>query len=285
MGLSVRVPGARGAGLAALLLTGGAVGCSAGAADPSQDMAPAAAVAKAAKKTEEITSLRYRMTGRVPEQGRLRAEASISMKPPAMSMKAAALDGPDHAETEIRLVGGSLYVGGGDEAAKSTDGKRWLKFDLSGKARTHGGFRLDTTKMRDGVQRNPAQESTFLTGSKDVRKVGAETVQGVRTTHYAGTVTVDALRASLKGKDRATREAREKSLQQYEKLGVDRLTMDMWIDPGDHVKQFRVRGDADRGRLDLTMTFLDWNKPVTIKAPPAGRTMDLAKKLQDAQAG
>lgn len=42
---------ATGAGLAALLLAGGAVGCSKTAADRSPDMAPAAAVAAAAKKT------------------------------------------------------------------------------------------------------------------------------------------------------------------------------------------------------------------------------------------
>ena len=69
----------------------------------------------------------------------------------------------------------------------------------------------------------------------------------MKTTHYTGTVTLDELRASLKGEDKATREQREKSLEQYEKLGVDKLTMDMWVDGDDHTKQFRMRGDRRQG--------------------------------------
>ncbi|MFF4347915.1 DUF1396 domain-containing protein [Streptomyces sp. NPDC001530] len=288
MGLSVHGVVRRraaGAALAALVLGGGGVACTKGDAGESPDMTPAAAVAKAAKNTDDITSLRYRMSGRVPEQGRVRAEASLSMKPLAMSMKTAALDGADKGEVELRLVGGALYMGGGEEAAKELDGKHWMKFDLSGHTKTASGLALDTTKIRDRADQNPAQESTFLTGSKDVKKVGSETVDGVKTTHYKGTVTLDDLRASLKSKDKATREKREKSLDQYEKMGVDKLTMDAWIDGDDHTKQFRMQGDATKGTLDVTITFLDYNEPVTIKAPSAKDTVDLAQLAKDAQKG
>ena len=201
------------------------------------------------------------------------------MKPLAMSMKMASLDGPGATEFQMRLIGGTLYMGGDAAAAKEMNGKHWIKWGVSPKTRTKGGLNVDTTKMRDQVSRNPAQESTFLTGAKDVKKVGTETVDGVRTTHYAGTVTLDELRASLKGKDKATRERREKSLKQYETLGVRRLTMDAWIDGGDHTKRFRMRGDATKGRIDLTITFLDYNKPVTVKAPPAADTVDITKEV------
>ena len=100
-----------------------------------------------------------------------------------------------------------------------------------------------------------------------MKKVGTETVDGVKTTHYKGTVTLDDFRDSLKGEDKATREKREKSLDQYEKMGVDTFTMDMWVDGDDHTKQFRMRGDADKGTLDMTITFLDFNKPVTVDGP------------------
>jgi hypothetical protein len=275
MGVSVRT--ATGAGLTVLLLAGGAVGCSKGEAEQSPDMTPAAAVAKAAKKSEDITSLRYRMTGRVPEQGRVTAEASISMKPPAMSMKISALDGPGKGAVELRLADGALYMGAGEDGAKEMDGKHWIKFGPSGRDRTKGGLTLNSSRLRNQVEKNPAQESTFLTGSKDVKKVGSETVDGVRTTHYAGTVGLDELRASLKGKDQAVREAREKSLKQYEAMGIDKLAMDLWVGADDHTKRFRVRGDAAKGPLDLTMIFLDYNKPVTVTAPAAKDTVDLGR--------
>ncbi|WP_432188634.1 DUF1396 domain-containing protein [Streptomyces sp. Tue6028] len=286
MGISVHATvrrGATGAALAALVLGGGAVGCSKSKAEDEPKMAPAAAVARAAKNSEDITSLRYRMSGTVPESGRVKATAAMNMEPLAMSMKITAA-GQDGGTTELRLVDKAMYLGGGEDAAKELDGKHWMKFDMSGMAeRGDGSPGFDASKLSDQADQNPAQESTFLSGSKDVKKVGAEKVDGVETTHYKGTVTLDALRASFKDEKKSTRERREKSLKQYEDLGIDKLTMDMWIDGDDHTKQFRTRADADKGPFDVTITFLDFNKPVSIKAPAAGDTVDLAEMLKGAQ--
>ncbi|MGW3494157.1 hypothetical protein [Streptomyces sp. NPDC001020] len=43
-----------------------------------------------------------------------------------------------------------------------------------------------------------------------------------------------------------------------------------------------MRSDADKGRLDTTITFLDISKPVTVTAPPADDTVDLAEMMKDA---
>lgn len=279
------------AGLAALLLAAGAVGCSSDSGskgsegsgsskgDETPAMTPAAAVAKAAKNSEEITSFRYVMTGTVPEQGRIKSEASMRTEPDvAMSMKVTALDKADEGTAEIRLVDKVMYIGGGAEAAKEMDGKSWLKFDL-------GALGADQ-EMNGGMgaagqaEKNPATESTFLTGADDVKKVGTEKIDGVETTHYSGTITLDDLRAELKKKDAKSAERGEKSIQQYEKMGVETLTMDAWIDGEDHTRQFRMRGDGTKGPVDTTIKFLDVNKPVTIEAPPAEETVDFAEMLQ-----
>ncbi len=237
-------------------------------------MTPVAAVARAAKKTEDITSLSYRMTGRTPEDGRVEAEARMRREPDlAMSMKMTVLDQGADGTVEIRLVDKVMYIGGGLAAAMKIDGKSWIKFDLSA---------LDDEALGGGApgagaaDRDPAQEATFLTGAEDVKKVGEEKVDGVGTTRYQGTFTLDEFRASLKDESKATRGKREKSLEQYEAMGVDALTMDVWVDGEDHTKQFRMRGDADKGRLDMTITFLDHDKPVTVEAPPAEDVTDLA---------
>jgi hypothetical protein len=264
------------AGLGALLLAAGAVGCG---SEESPEMTPAAAVAKAAKNTEDITSLQYRMKGTVPESGRVEGEASMRLKPTiAMSMKMQAPEQAAGETVEIRLVDKAMYLGGGAEMAKEMDGKRWLKFDLSG---SDAAKDLDKMGSTSQAEQNPAAESTFLTGAKDVKKVGSEKVDGVETTHYTGTVTLAELRASLKDSKGETREQREKSIKQYEKLGVDKLTMDMWVDGEDHTKQFRMKGQADKGPMDMTITFLDYNKPVTVKAPPAGEVADLGEMFKE----
>ncbi|MFF9799504.1 DUF1396 domain-containing protein [Streptomyces rochei] len=280
MKTSVRMP--VGAGLAALLLAAGAVGCAKeDKAEESPEMTPAAAVAEAAKNTEEIDSLHYRLTGRAPEEGRVEAEARMRMKPTlAMSMKMTALDqGPD-AQAEIRIVDKAMYIGGGAEAAKEMDGKSWLKFDL---AAMGAGDELNQLGGASQADKNPATESTFLTGAEDVEKVGTETVEGVETTHYKGTVSLAALEKSLADEDKATRDKRQKSIEQYEQMGVDKLTMDMWVDGDDRTKQFRMRGDAKKGPLDMTITFLGVNEPVKVTAPPAKDTMDLAEMMESQQ--
>ncbi|MER7773632.1 DUF1396 domain-containing protein [Streptomyces sp. NPDC096191] len=277
---SVRVP--VGASAAALLLAAGAVGCS-GGTDESPEMTPAAAVAKAAKNTEEIDSIRYRMTGRAPEEGRVKAEAQMRIKPTlAMSMKMTALDQGADGTAEIRLVDKAMYIGGGARAAKEMDGKSWIKFDMAAVGAEEELNQLGSASQAD---KNPATESTFLTGAEDVEKVGTETVDGVKTTHYKGTVTVADLEKSLGDEDKATREKRKKSLEQYEKMGVDTLTMDMWIDGDDRTKQFRMRGEADKGPLDMTITFLGLNEPVEVTAPPAKDTVDLAEMMKEARQG
>ncbi|WP_282700722.1 DUF1396 domain-containing protein [Streptomyces sp. CC219B] len=271
-----------GAGLAAVALAAGAVSCSKGESGESPKMTPAAAVAKAAKNSDDITSLRYRMTGEIPEQGRIKGEAAMRLKPEvAMTMK---MTVPDQADgsMEIRLVDKAMYLGGNAEMTKEMDGKSWIKFDLS----VLGDGALGGSAAGAGqAEQNPAAESTFLTGADDVKKVGTEKVDGVETTHYKGTLTLDALRDTFKDEDKATREKREKSVEQYEDMGIDKLTMDMWIDGDDHTKQFRMRGDADKGPLDMTITFLDINQPVTVEAPPAKDTADLAEMMQEAGEG
>ncbi|WP_405556029.1 DUF1396 domain-containing protein [Streptomyces canus] len=285
MSISVRRSARRrtiGAGLAAVGLAAGAVSCSNGG-EESPEMTPAAAVAKAAKNTDAIKSFRYRMKGQLPEQGRVEAEASMRTKPDvAMTMKMTAPDQGTQGSVEVRLVDKAMYIGGNAEMAKEMDGKSWIKFDLSALGDKALGGAAPGAGQAD---QNPAAESTFLTGAKDVKKVGTETVDGVKTTHYSGTVTLDDIKASFKDKDKATREMREKSLQQYEKLGLDKFAMDTWIDGENHTKQFRMNGDATKGPLDMTITFLDYNKPVTVTAPPAKDTADLAEMMKGLQNG
>ncbi|MFD4561285.1 LppX_LprAFG lipoprotein, partial [Streptomyces sp. NPDC058469] len=126
------------------------------------------------------------------------------------------------------------------------------------------------------LQANPTAQSTLLTGSKDLRLTGTETVDGAKTTHYKGTVDSKGLTGG--------------SFDQFTQLEVsDPLTMDVWIDGDGRTKQFRMRAEHDDnvvgtgdGPLDLTITFLDINQPVTIKAPP---TKDTTLLTADAQKG
>ncbi|WP_434094600.1 hypothetical protein [Streptomyces hyaluromycini] len=268
----------------AVLLTGGSVACGGGAKSGSAvagqpKVTPAAAVARAEKNAKDITSLRYRISGTVPGKGRLEAEASMNTQPPAMSMTmtAAAAQGGNgqgrRAQLEIRFVGKVMYVGGSAVRPEKLNGKSWLSAAPAVWGRG-GGDNQSYGVLPSQLQANPTEQSTLLTGSKDLRLVGTEAVDGAKTTHYKGTVNSRGL---IGGR-----------LDQFIQLEVsDPLTMDLWIDGNDRTKQFRMRAehndmfaDAGDGPLDLTITFLDINQPMTVKAPPAKDTTPIADDAQ-----
>ncbi|MBZ4320632.1 DUF1396 domain-containing protein [Streptomyces huiliensis] len=238
------------------------------------DASFAAAVERASKKNETITSLRYVMSGDMPENGHVEAKAAMSTKPLAMqmNMKAKGTTPDEGGEMEIRLVDGAVYLSA--KGQKTGGGKSWIKMPNVGHGKAPGG--ADNPFSVSGqAEQNPMEDSASMNAAKDLEKVGDETVDGVKTTHYKGTVTLAQMREALaKEKDPKTKERREAKLKGFEKLGVDKFAMDMWIDGQDHTKQFRMRSATQKGPMDLTIKFLDYNKPVEIKAPPAGEVMD-----------
>ncbi len=204
----------------------------------------------------------------------------MTTEPQAMSMKMTS--SKSGGTVQLRIVGKALYINGGPETAKELGGKSWVKLDMS----ALGGVGNDLSANATGAaeaDRNPAAETAFLTGAKDVKKLGTETVDGVRTTHYVGKVTLADVKAAARSEDKATGERRERSVEQYEKMGVDAITMDMWVDGEKHAKRFRMRGQGDKGPLDMTVTLLDLNQPVTVTAPAAKDTTDLAELMKSAQ--
>ncbi|WP_327402600.1 LppX_LprAFG lipoprotein [Streptomyces sp. NBC_01288] len=269
------------AAFVAVLLAGGSVACGGGAksnsaaADPPA-VTPAAAVAKAGKNARGITSLHYRISGTVPGKDHLEAEASMSTQPLAMSMKmtATAAQG-GNGRLEIRFVDKVMYLGGSAVRPEKLKGKSWLWAAPAVWGR--GGVDNQSYGILPSqLQASPVAQSTLLTGSKDLRLIGTETVDGAKTTHYKGTVN--------------SKDLTEGSLDQFIQLEVsDPLTMDLWTDGDGRTKQFRMRaqhnddmvGTGD-GPLDLTVTFLDINQPVTIKAPPAKDTTPLSAEAPKA---
>ena len=276
---------ATGVAFAAVLLGGGAVGCGDDSAkEDSAKLTPSAAVAKVAENSGDITSLHYRVTGTVPERGRLTAEASMKTEPAAMTMVMTVAGARTKGGLDIRFVDEVIYLGGSGLDPAKSGAKSWLRAAPAVWGRGASNNNSYGTLPRS-MEVSPLVQSTFLAGSKDVRRIGTETVDGTKAMHYRGTVTSSDLRAAQSAaKDKATRDLRMERVDQFVNQGVDgALTMDLWVDADDHAKRFRVRGktyptrnDTDGGTLDLTVTFLDINQPVTIKAPPAKDTTPLA---------
>lgn len=280
-----------GAALAAVLLVGGATACesadkdaggkaagasaapsSPGAGKGAAEVVPAAYLEKAKAKSEEITSLHYSMTG-TAEGEQFSGDVSMRLKPSvAMAMKMST-SGEGGQAAEIRLLDEAMFIG--------AEGK-WIKFDLKSldPATAEKLNRAGGSANKAGE--NPGDRAGELLKAKDLKLVGEETIDGVKTKHLSGTVTLDEMRAALASANPEAKKRQEESVKGLEEQGVKSLTVDMWIDESDHTKQVRTRGEAANGPVDTTIKFLDYNKPVEVAAPPADQVVDLAAMMKDA---
>lgn len=109
----------------------------------------------------------------------------------------------------------------------------------------------------------------MLTASPDIRRVGEEEVEGVRTTRYSGTVDASE---GLKALDPEDRQAME---QQLQKLGAGKMTVDFWVDEQGLPRKQVVKTDMAQGRFEATAHCSDYGKPVQISAPPADQVGEL----------
>jgi hypothetical protein len=99
----------------------------------------------------------------------------------------------------------------------------------------------------------------FITAAKTVKLDGTETVDGINATHYSIVVDIAKLPADLPGKDALV------------KSGLTALPLELYID--DQGRPIRVNEDFKVGGQEVSsnVTVSNYNKPVTITAPPAGQ--------------
>ncbi|WP_236579978.1 hypothetical protein [Streptomyces sp. HM190] len=297
-GGSTRRRSATGAAVAVAML-GGATACgSESGTAPDPKLTPAQAVSRAAETTTGLTSLRYRVTGTVPQHGRIRAEASMGVDPSVMRMKITGLGDVADKPVEIRFVGGALYTRADTKALGDTRGRHWAKAEPA----VWGSGTADNRSygvLPRQLEGSPLVQSTILAGAPKVRETGTETVDGSRTTHYAGEVTSKGLRkAQAAAGDQKTRELRMNGLDQLLGLSLrsgSELAMDLWVDGDGRAKRFRLRGDTrgldgkgrevDTGPLDLTFTFLEADPSVDVEPPAADDTVDIGALVDQGRTG
>jgi hypothetical protein len=170
---------------------------------------------------------------------------------------------------ELRLLYPAMYarLEGFPAGRQLPNGKSWVKVDLERALKKLG---MDFANL--GIGQSPTGALAQLRGSANTQKVGTETIDGVRTTHYRGTVDVqDALgRATAK-----ERKALQRLLDEAKAHGVDATsrTFDVWVGDDGLVRRLTEQvGSVGH----VTMTFSDYGEPVHIEAPAAANTVDLS---------
>ncbi|CAL9483026.1 hypothetical protein SUDANB105_03057 [Streptomyces sp. enrichment culture] len=294
MGLSVRTRGgATLAGIAALVLAGGAVGCGAEKKDGASgsERTVQQVLTAAYEKTAEAKSAKVEMSMSMPAAldggGDMTMSGVMGWDPTIMdlTMKGSMLATEPDAPEQVRMIwqDNVMYMDMGAESAKDMDGKRWMKLDLGAAAEASGDEEL-TKQMTSGLEnmnQNPAEQLAMLMESPNLKHVGGEKIDGVDTEHYKGTLTVKEMMESNESLDVLKPKEREQLLKNIEESGIKGYDTEVWVNEDDLPVRMDVTMESPQGDVDMSMKFSDYGAKAEVELPPADETFDLFQMLKE----
>jgi hypothetical protein len=212
------------------------------------------------------------------------------------------------AQQTAKLMGDVAIEGGGANTAMKLDGivdfstgnmSGSLTADIFGQNATMQFLSVDGTTyiqmpmFGDKWIKSPAEaglstsdpmgQLDSLKDVADLEEVGTEDVNGVSTTHYTGTIDLQAaLKSAGLPKDQV--KAAEKALAKP----TEGATIDVWVDDQQRIVKVRqsvslnVDGQGDSG-LTSTMTFSDFGTELDVTAPDPADVIDAGKLANMAQ--
>jgi hypothetical protein len=184
-------------------------------------------------------------------------------------------------QMEMRMTGMVAYLnmGNSQQLAAALQGKKWMKIDfnnLSGvPILSNFSFMKDMGKNND-----PSMKLKGLLASPNLKKVGQEQRDGVQTLHFAGTVDpTDLLKTSVGSG--LTQQDLDSIAATTKQAGVTSTTYDVWVDGNGLPAEIKFSEDTNAGGVSGDITYSDWGStPVSVTAPPADQTVDIAQLVQ-----
>ena len=245
---------------------GGQISSSPGSGGQTGSETAAQAIQAAAEQSKKINSYSIRMdesvTGATAEH--ITGNMQFRLKPTLLAQVDLSI--PPASVNEI-LTTKVAYL---KVPGLGSTGKPWVKLSLAGKSGT-GAALGQLLQSAEGS--NPANQTAALTASKDLRKTGAEVVNGIPTTRYEGTYSVQD---QLKKMPPALRKITSQSIAA---LGITRVQFTIWID-GQH--QMRRVITVEKGSSSTITTKLDIisiNQPVDVTLPPPSQVTSAPANL------
>jgi hypothetical protein len=263
-GLSFTLAGRRARAAAVTLCAGTlalAAGCSAGTTSgtAAKPPSPRTALILAADQAERVTSMTASFSSQVSGSagenfaGTMQAQLKPTLEAEVTGSVGASGETLDL--TEI-LTDKAMYLKMA-ELSKEI-GKPWVKIPFSEMGGSQGAL---LSQLVQGVHNdNPAQQITMVSASKNVRVVGTQVIDGVRTTEYTGSYSPAAALAALTPSER-------KTLGPELKQVSGQVHFTEWIDAQHHVRKSIVTETANGQRVTLMFNITAINQPVHIVLP------------------
>jgi outer membrane murein-binding lipoprotein Lpp len=266
--------------LASLLMAGCSGGATPNAGAPAD---PVALIRSVSEQVQDIGSFRMTFDMRFEGQGQAIAatgDGEFFQDPPAMhaTYRFDELPGlPSGAEMEMILEGSTFYMRMPELAGSQGLPTEWISMDIDEVA---PGF--DNLVELSRGQNDPTSSLAYLEGITEAEVIGTETVAGVQTTHYAGTVDLNEAVDQLSGDADAS--AREALAQAEKVLGKAPMPVDVWIDDEGLLRRMSFSmatkaGAAMAFSMEMTMEISEYGIDVELPIPPAEDVTDLTEMI------
>jgi hypothetical protein len=277
--------------IAAAMLSAVAAGCgqATSSSPPNVSSHPkplAKTLLAAAAATTNTGSARFgmQMTMTTP-QGTLTMHGTGAMtlsKPPRGSMNIVMQvpNAPTPFGASERILGTTIYMKMPMLTRMVPGGKPWIKMDLEALGKQQG---VDFGALMNSGSSDPTAVLSYLQGiSNDIQNMGTDTVQGMQTTHYRATISLQRAMRRVAAKSPAAAASMRQLLAQ---AGLSNEPVDVWIDDQGLLRQEKVTVSMPSlgSTMTLTLSLSHFGAPVHVAAPPASQTTDFQKLI--AQSG
>jgi hypothetical protein len=200
-------------------------------------------------------------------------EGMMSLEMSGLPAGGSTAGSPSSSHVEELIKPAALYVGSPLFAGKLPGGANWIKLDLASLGQNLGF----NPQQLIGGESNPAQFLEYLKASGGtVAVVGHESVRGVPTTRYAGTIDLSKLAAVMPSPNRAQlRAALGKVIAE---TGVSNLPVEVWVDAGRLVRRitmaFSVSATGQSAHMSMTFELFGFGVTPAVTAPLEGEVYD-----------
>ena len=255
----------RAVGLSAAALTL-VTACSSGGGRPaSTPLTPRQAILAAATQAQKITSATETITVQDSGIQNVTTTGTIQVRrtpTPLLSENLNVTDAGKSTQIKAILTGTAIYIN--EPSLAQQIGKPWLRLRLAALSKTP--LASIAQLVRSLQSNNFANQTQLLAATKHARVVGKQTVDGVPSTEYAGSLrTAEALKALSP----AFRKALAPALQA---LGNRTINFHVWLDGQHHTRKIIDAETVNGETINTTVNITAINQPVQITPPPASQT-------------
>jgi hypothetical protein len=184
---------------------------------------------------------------------------------------------------EFILDGGeTVFFASADMRQQLPPGKHWAKVDF-GELDDETGLAFQQLSRYD--ESNPAEWLRLLRTSGGAERVGAERLNGLRTTRYRATIDPRRIPGTLPEDEREKARETLKEVGRIDPSALDPMPVDVWIDDDGLIRRERVTVDdvyeGVRTRGHLTIDFTEFGRDVSVQEPEDDETLDLTAQLAE----